>query len=70
MNLNDPQSQPSCLGDVSNSLYPTDKEILKMVEHFTKDLNVSSSVKIATEFGYQEGIYKMIDIWKQSNNDR
>jgi len=53
----------------SGSLYPTDDEILKMVEDFTKDLNVSNATKRATEFGYQEGIYKMIDIWKRSNNE-
>lgn len=50
--------------------YPTDDEIIKMVDDFTKDLNVSNTTKRATQFGYQEGLYKMIEIWKQSNNDR
>lgn len=50
--------------------YPTDDEIIKMVDDFTKDLNVSNATKRATQFGYQEGLYKMIEIWKQSNNDR
>ena len=55
---------------VSGLLYPTDKQILEMVENFTKDLNVSNATKRATQFGYQEGLYKMVEIWKQSNNDR
>ena len=55
---------------VSGLLYPTDKQILEMVENFTKDLNVSNATKRATRFGYQEGLYKMVEIWKQSNNDR
>lgn len=55
---------------VSGSLYPTDEQILEMVENFTKDLNVSNATKRATQFGYQEGLYKMVEIWKQSNNDR
>jgi len=54
---------------VSGSLYPTDDEISKMVENFTIDLNVSNATKRATEFGYQEGIYKLLNIWKQSNKD-
>ena len=55
---------------VSGLLYPTDKQIMEMVENFTKDLNVSNATKRATQFGYQEGLYKMVEIWKQSNNDR
>ena len=67
--LSENETTPSCLGAVSGSLYPTDEEILKMVEDFTKDLNVINATKRGVEFGYQEGIYKMIDIWKKSNND-
>lgn len=55
---------------VSGSLYPTDEQILEMVEDFTKDLNVSNTTKKATQFGFQEGMFKMLEIWKQSNNDR
>lgn len=48
--------------------YPTDEQILEMVEDFTKDLNVSNTIKRATQFGFQEGMFKMLEIWKQSNN--
>lgn len=50
--------------------YPTDDEIIKMVDDFAKDLNVSNATKRATQFGYQEGLYKMLEIWKKSINDR
>jgi hypothetical protein len=69
-NLNEPQKPQLNIGVVSGSLYPTDEQILEMVENFTKDLNVSNTTKRATQFGYQEGLYKMVEIWKQSNNDR
>jgi len=69
-NLNIEETANSDLGAVSGSLYPTDEQILEMVENFTKDLNVSNTTKKATQFGYQEGLYKMVEIWKQSNNDR
>lgn len=49
------------------SSYPTDNQILQMVENFTKDLDVSRATKRATAFGYQEGLYKMVELWKQSN---
>jgi hypothetical protein len=39
------------ISDVSSSLYPTDEQILEMVEDFTKDLNVSNTVKKATICG-------------------
>jgi hypothetical protein len=69
-NLNEPQKPQLNIGAVRGSLYPTDEQILEMVENFTKDLNISNTTKRATEFGYQEGLYKMVEIWKQSNNDR
>ena len=64
------ENPASCQNAVSGSLYPTDDQILEMVEDFTKDLNVSNTTKRATQFGFQEGLYKMVEIWKQSNNDR
>lgn len=53
----------------SNSLYPTDKQILEMVEEYTKDLNVSNVTKKAVQFGFQEGMFAMLEIWKLSNNN-
>lgn len=58
------------ISDVSGSLYPTDEQILEMVENFTKDMNVSNTTKKAIQFGFQEGMFQMLEIWKQSNNGR
>ena len=60
------QAKPLDKTTVSRSLYPTDDQILEMVEDFTKDLNVSNTTKRATQFGFQEGMFKMLEIWKQS----
>ena len=65
-----PQNPQLNISDVSGSLYPTDEQILEMVEDFTKYFNVSNTVKRATQFGFQEGMFKMLEIWKQSNNGR
>jgi hypothetical protein len=54
------------IGAVSGSLYPTDEQILEMVEDFTKGIWVSNTTKRATQFGFQEGMFKMLEIWKQS----
>lgn len=48
-------------------VYPNEEEIDKMVEDFTKELNISSKVKKSLQFGYQEGLYKMLEIWKQKS---
>lgn len=49
-----------------NSLYPTNEQIQEMVEFFTKDLKVSKLTKRSIQFGFQEGMFKMLEIWKQS----
>ena len=58
------------ISDVSGSLYPTDEQILERVENFTKDMNVSNTTKKSIQFGFQEGMFQMLEIWKQSNNER
>lgn len=65
-----PQTPQLNISDVSGSLYPTDEQILEMVEDFTKDMNVSNTTKKSIQFGFQEGMFKMLEIWKQSNNGR
>jgi len=47
--------------------YPFDDEISKMVDDYTHDLNVSKSSKRIIEFCYQEGLYKMLEIWRRSD---
>jgi len=49
------------------SSYPNDVDIDKMVEDFTKDLIISNSAKATVQFGFQEGMYKMLEIWKHQN---
>jgi hypothetical protein len=56
--------------NIVTSLYPTDDQILEMVEVFTKDMNVDNATKRGLQFGYQEGLFKMLEIWKQVDNDR
>ena len=46
------------------SLYPTDEQILEMVEDFTKDLNASNATKRAVQFGFQEGMFNMLETCK------
>ncbi len=50
---------------VSSSLPPTDDEIDAMVEEFVQGLNVDKKVKRNVAFGYQEGLYKMRELWRQ-----
>lgn len=45
-----------------------DEMILEMVDDFVKGLNVSNTILRATAFGYQEGLYAMIDKLKNYTN--
>lgn len=54
------------LENIEKSLYPTDEQIQEIIECFTKDLKVSKSTKRSIQFGFQEGMFKMLEIWKQS----
>lgn len=38
-----------------------DDMVMEMVDDFVKNLNVSKTILRATAFGYQEGLYTMID---------
>lgn len=58
------------LGQVIVSLYPSEEDIDKLVEGFTKNLNVRGKTKKAIQFGYQEGLYKMLEVWNHCNNER
>ena len=50
--------------------YPTDDEIDKLVDSFTDGLDLSKSTARIVRFGYQEGLYKMRQIWKKSNESK
>jgi len=49
-------------------IFPDDEKITNLVSNFVNNLNVSSITKKNVEFGYQEGLYKMLEIWKNDKN--
>ena len=49
--------------------YPSSDSIDSLIDEFTDGLNVEKRIKEAVAFGYQEGLYKMLEIWKESNNN-
>lgn len=46
-------------------IYPTDEEIASMAKRYVKPLKVSELIKSATMFGYQEGLHRMLELWKE-----